>query len=79
MVSIARKTRKGPQQDVGSIPTGSTIILLRTADEVSDAVHGAMRPPETWACHKTAYCFYVEQRDEQHDKMLAFLYSFAII
>jgi len=26
LVSIARKTRKRPQQDVGSIPTGSTIF-----------------------------------------------------
>ena len=31
-----------------------------------------MRPPETWACHKTAYCFYVDQRDEQHVKTLDF-------
>ena len=42
----------------------------------SKTVHGAMRPPETWACHKTAYCFYVDQRDEQHDKTLTLSLTF---
>ena len=45
---------------------------------MSKTVHGAMRPLETWACHKTAYCFYVEQRDEQHVKTLTFILDFSL-
>src|SRR6056300_278140 len=42
LVSIVRKTRKGPQQDVGSNPTGSTIFY--GPQHVQNCSHSNPRP-----------------------------------
>src|SRR6056300_1824427 len=42
LVSIVRKTRKGPQQDVGSNPTGSTIFY--GPQHVQNSSHSNPRP-----------------------------------